>query len=121
MGTTTESTPAFRGGASKDASLGGIRIERLYTKHVMGATYATNGDTITLPAAPPGGTLWCVHILAYTRVAGMSLHWNESTTTPKIVAFDEDNTSGIEAELANANAALAAVNVFLELIYTVGR
>lgn len=121
MGTTVETTPPFKAGANKDNSQGGIRMERRYAIHTMGATYATGGDTVTLPAAPPGGTLWCVHILSYTRVAGMSIHWNKDTSTPKLIAYDEDNTSGIEAELANASAALAAVVVHLEFIYTIGR
>ncbi len=121
MGTvTTTVTPVSSGSPKTIQSKGGLRIERVLGKHLMGATYATGGDTITMPGTPPGGTLFCVHILAYDRVAGLSLHWDGSVSTPKIKAFDEDNTSGIEAELANANAALAAVVVYLEFIYKIG-
>lgn len=121
MGTVTETVPPIAGGTKKSVSDGGgVRFERLLGKHLMGATYATGGDTITMPAAPAGGTLFCVSILAYTRVAGMHIDWNLDTTTPKLIAYDEDNTSGIEAELSNGNAALAAVVVFLEFIYKIG-
>lgn len=102
------------------ASRGGVRKRELYGEALMGATYATGGDTLPTPPTISGFTLWAVSILAYERVAGMSLHWNFDTATPKIVAFDEDNASGIEAELANASAALAAVNVKYALIYLSG-
>lgn len=122
MGTVTTTAGPYANGSPKTVtSRGGMRIERKITKNLMGATYATGGDTVTKPDAPPGGTLIAVQILAdENRPAGISMTWNGSASTPKILAYDEDNTSGIEAELTNANAALAAVVVWLEWIYTVG-
>lgn len=119
MGTMVTVVPPTAGGTKKTVSTGGIRYEKLIGEFTMGATYATGGDTLPLPVVP-GGTLRCVSILYYERVAGMSLHWDGSTSTPKIKAFDEDNASGIEAELANASSALAAVEVIVEYVFRIG-
>ncbi len=119
MGTLVTVVPPASGGTLKTVSKGGMRYERLIGEFTMGATYATGGDTLPLPTVP-GGTLRCVSILHYERVAGMSVHWDGSVSAPKIIAFDEDNASGIEAELANASSALAAVEVIVEYIFRVG-
>lgn len=120
MGTLVTLVAPASAGAKKDYSEGGIVYDVKYGEFTMGATYATGGDTVPLPDAPPGGVLRAVEIVHYDRLAGMSIHWDGSTVTPKLVAFDEDNVSGIEAELANASAALAAVDVILRFIYRIG-
>lgn len=122
MGTVTTTAGPYASGSPKTVySTGGRRLVRKVTKNLMGATYATSGDTVTKPDAPPGGTLLCINILADpNRPAGISFTWDGSTSTPKIIAYDEDNTSGIEAELANGSAALVAQVLYIEWIYTVG-
>lgn len=120
MGTTAETVPAFTGGSPKNFSLGGTKVARVLAKHTMGATYATGGDTITLPPAPAGGTLFCVSVLGYTQTAAaVDILWDGSVVTPKLKVYVE--TTGTSAELANGNAGQAATVVFLEFIYTIGR
>lgn len=118
MGTTVEVEVPVEGGTRKAVSEAGVRFIHLYGKHTMGATYATGGDTVALPSAPPGYTLWCVNILSAPGLpAGHTLQWDGTEATPKILAYDEDNTTGIQAELAADSAALAAVELYLDFIY----
>lgn len=119
MGTTVEVEVPLEGGTRKTVSEAGIKFIHKYGKHTMGATYANpGGDTVSMPDVPPGYTLWCVNILAAPGLpAGYSLVWDGSETTPKIIAYDEDGTSGIQAELTNSSAALAAVELYLDFIY----
>ena len=119
MGTVTDVASPIEGGTRTPISRGAARYISLIGKHLMGATYATNGDTITMPGTPPGGTLFCVEVIAVdTLLAGREILWNGSLVTPKLQAFVE--TAGASAELANASATLAAVNVYLRFIYKVG-
>lgn len=119
MGTVTQTVAPMKLGSPKTvASRGGRRIERLLGKHLMGATYATGGDTITMPTAPPGGTLFAINVVSYTPQAGVLIQWDQSTSTPKLKVFVE--SAGTSAELANGNAGQAATVVFLEFLYTVG-
>ncbi len=123
MGTVTTTAGPYQGGSPKTvASRGGVQFVRKITKNLMGATYATGGDTVTKPDAPPGGTLFCVHVLAAPNLpVGIDLVWDGAVgATVKILAYDEDNTSGVAAELANASAALVAQVLYIEWIYTVG-
>lgn len=121
MGTVTHTVAPVQGGDLPVASRGGIRFKTVRSKSLMGATYATGGDTVTLPTAPDGYSLYEVRITSSPSLpVGISLHWDGSTSTPKILAYDEDNTSGVQAELANASAALVAAVVFLEFVYKSG-
>lgn len=122
MGTTVEQLgPLVRASRKAVDSTGGVGAESILMKHTMGATYATGGDTIALPAAPPGCTLFAVHVISHNAGPGMTIVWDHSTSTPKLLWYDEDNTSGVAAEGGNGVNTLAAVVVFLELIYTRGR
>lgn len=121
MGTVVHTRGAFEAGSPPSVSRGSIREKRLRLKSTMGATYATGGDTVPLPTAPSGYDLDEVRITSSPALpAGITLHWDGSVATPKIVATDEDNTTGISAELASASAALAAAVLYLELVYVSG-
>ena len=121
MGSFTPTQAAFRASRTPAVSVGGgLRVEEMATVGTMGATYATGGDSVAIPTPPPNYDLWAVEIISYTRIAGYSIHWNQSVSTPKLIAYDEDGTSGIEAELANASNALAAVVVYLRFIFVAG-
>lgn len=121
MGTVTYTIPPIDPGAGKPESHGGVKIVRRLAKCLMGATYATGGDELAVPSAPPGGTLASIAIhSAPSLPAGISLRVVFSTSAPKIMAMDEDNTSGIEAELSNGNAALVAQVVWVEFVWTIG-
>lgn len=121
MGAFTATQGAFRVSVPPAVSRGGgVQAIEILTKGTMGATYATGGDTVAIPSAPTNFDLFAVEIVSYTRVPGISIHWDQSTSAPKLIAYDEDNTSGIEAELANANAALAACVVTLRFIFVAG-
>lgn len=118
MGSMVEVETPLEGGTRKPVSEAGIKFIHLYGKQTMGATYATGGDTVAVPDAPPGYTLWCLDILSAVGLpAGFTLAWDGDSDEPKILAYDEDDTSGVQAELANGNAALAAVEVYLDFIY----
>lgn len=109
--------------ASKEPAVsvgGGIRAHEVYATATFGATYATGGQTFTQPTVPTNYDLWAVEVLAHDAGAGIDIRWDLSTATPKLLAYDEDDTSGIAAQLANSSAALAAVVVKLRLVYVAG-
>jgi len=121
MGAFTVTQGAFTASKTPAVSVGGgLRVYEVLTRGTMGATYATGGDTVAIPTAPTNYDLWAVEIVSYTRVAGISIHWDQSTSAPKLIAYDEDDTSGIEAQLANASTALAAAVVTLRFIFVAG-
>lgn len=120
MGTAAEVITPTEGGTRKAESQGGVRIVRKFGTYTFPATYATGGDTVPQPDAPAGGTLISVHIVHADAPAGMTPKWTGNTTTVKILVTDEDNTSGISAELANANAAMSGLALHLEWIYRIG-
>lgn len=119
MGTVTHSRAPFESGELPVVSRAGIRTKRLRSTSLMGATYATSGDTVTLPTAPAGYTLDEVKITSAIGLpAGFILTWDGNKTTPKIIAYDP--ATGTHAQLANASAALAAVVLYLEFVYVSG-
>jgi hypothetical protein len=121
MGTVTHTIAPRRAGEPPVVSQGGYREIRLRSKSLMGATYATGGDTVTEPDVPSGYDLQEVRITsAPALLATYTLHWDGSVSTPKIEAYVENATTGISAELGSGSAALAAQVVFLEFIYTSG-
>lgn len=119
MGTLT-ATATHRRGGYKEESRGGVRLESIYVVTAGAATYATSGDTLPTPTVPTGWTLLSIELVWWDKAAGITIKWNGNTSTPKLIAFDEDNTSGIEAELANGNAQLNGLAMHFRYNYRIG-
>lgn len=112
MGAT--GTPSISGGHGSVApvrQMGSIHNLRVIASFTMSASYATGGDTLTLPTNDVRGhELLGVNVL--TRQDGTRFYdWNGSTTAPKIKAYTAGN-----AEVSNATD-LSAVTLKVELIY----
>jgi|GEM_PF-6339491 len=99
---------------------GGVRVKNFLATMTMGATYATGGDTVTAAATITGYDLFAVEVISHNAGAGIDIVWDHSTSTPKLIAYDEDGTSGIAAQLGNGSSALAAVVVYLRYVYVAG-
>lgn len=120
MGTLAEVIAPSAGGTRKTVSEGGIRYEMWYGEFTFPATYATNGDTVPKPQGPAGGTLKAVQVVHAALPAGIDVQWDGGTSTIKLKAFDEDNTSGVAAELANGNGQLDGITAILGFLYRIG-
>lgn len=120
MGTLATVVEPTEGGAAPMDARGGVRWVRKIGEYTFPATYASGGDTVPLPDAPPGGTLRCVSIVHAATPAGIDVRWDGDTAEPELLAYDEDNTSGVAAELANGNGQLDGLVVILEFLYRVG-
>lgn len=99
---------------------GSMRFQRAYAVATLGTQYDTGGNEVALPDAPDGYDLWCVVVLNHNLGPGLDVWWNQSPSAPKLLVYDEDNTSGIAAELADNDTNHAAKILFLELIYKSG-
>jgi hypothetical protein len=120
MGTLTVVTPPTAGSTRKTVSEGGVRFEMEIAELTGAATYATNGDVLPIPTRPTGWVLKAIEVVHAATPAGITVRWNGNTTTPKLLAYDEDNTSGVQAELANADTQLASIVVVLRYVWRVG-
>lgn len=90
---------------------GGSRELRLRGKVTGSASYATGGDTLTVPA-PSGYTLAEVIITSQPATFVREWRWNQDTSTPKLLAFDAVNTQ--EGSTTDVSADV----LFVELRYT---
>lgn len=90
---------------------GGSRELRLRGKVTGSSSYATGGDTLSVPA-PSGYTLAEVRITSQPSTFVREWRWDQSTSTPKLLAYDAVNT-----QEANATDVSADV-LFVELLYT---
>jgi hypothetical protein len=120
MGTIVLTQSPLRASTDPAVSRGGLRTAEYLAKCTMGATYATGGDTVTTPSAPTNYDLFAVEVISHNAGAGIDIEWNQSTSAPKLIAYDEDNTSGVAAQVSDGSSALAAVVVFLRFIYVSG-
>lgn len=69
------------------------------------SSYPTGGEAVT--AADFGMSAIHTMIISSTDEAGISARWDHANL--KIKLFDEDNTSGVEAEFANTGDASGVV------------
>lgn len=112
MGATGTPTILGGGGAVAPVSqMGSTNNLRVLTSFTMSNSYATNGDTLTLPTVDVRGReLVAVHVL--TPQDGTRFYaWNGSVSAPKIVAYTAASTQ------ANSTTDLSAVTLKVELIY----
>lgn len=112
MGAT--GTPSILGGGASVApvsQVGSPHNLRVLTSFTMSASYATGGDTLTLPTADVRGhELVAVNVL--TRQDGTRFYdWNGSVSAPKIKAYTAGNAE------ASSAADLSAITLKVELIY----
>lgn len=112
MGAT--GSPSILGGGASVApvsQVGSPHNLRVLVSFTMSASYATGGDTLTLPTSDVRGhDLVGVNVL--TRQDGTRFYdWNGSTSAPKIKAY----TDGATEETSTTD--LSAVTLKVELIY----
>lgn len=112
MGAT--STPSILGGGGSVApvsQVGSAHNLRVLTSFTMSASYATGGDTLTLPTADVRGKdLVGVNVL--TRQDGTRFYdWDGSVSAPKIKAYTAGNAQ------VSSTTDLSAVTLKVELIY----
>ena len=66
---------------------GGPSVDIVMVTITMSSSYATGGETLTLPASIKGKQLRAVHLI--NRHDGTRVwEWDGSTTTPKLKAYD---------------------------------
>ena len=112
MGTFTNTTQFSPVSNEPAVSRGGGKRELCLRGKVTGsASYATGGDTLSVPA-PSGYTLAEVRITSQPATFVREWRWDQSTSTPKLLAFDAVNT-----QEGNATDVSADV-LFVELLYT---
>lgn len=99
---------------------GGKRSISFLSKATFGTQYDTGGQTFTQPTVPTNFVLFLVEVIDHNLGAGIDVRWNLDATTPKLLAYDEDNTSGVAAEVADDATTYAANIVFLRLTYVAG-
>lgn len=86
---------------------------RVYATVTMSSSYATGGDTLTLPDDAKGLQLVGVNVLnPVPTVADRVISWNGDKTTPKLIAM----VMSTGVEVANATN-LSAVTVAVEFIF----
>lgn len=112
MGAT--GTPSILGGGASVApvsQVGSPHNLRVLVSFTMSASYATGGDTLTLPTADVRGhDLVGVNVL--TRQDGTRFYdWDGSVSAPKIKAYTAGNTQ------VSSTTDLSAVTLKVELIY----
>jgi hypothetical protein len=91
---------------------GGRNALLVYVTFVMSASYATGGDTLTLPSDVTGRELKAVIIL--NPLDGTRMYqWNGDTAAPKIMAF-----TGLGTEVANTTDLDAVAAREALLLYT---
>jgi hypothetical protein len=117
MGTVAYTETPQRGGSPAPVARGAVTYNLYYAKVTMSASYASGGDTVTKPTVPDNQALWALEVIEHTAGAGIDIRWNGNTTTPKLLMYDEDNTSGVAAEITGDQS---AVSVFLRFIYKTG-
>ena len=111
MGTFTNTTEFKQVSEVPAVSRGGAREIKLRGKITGSSSYATSGDTLTVPTVP-GGTLAEVRVTSGPSTAARRWEWNQNTSTPKLLAYDAWAT-----QEANATDVSADV-LFVELVYT---
>lgn len=112
MGAT--GSPSILGGGASVApvsQVGSPHNLRVLVSFTMSASYATGGDTLTLPTADVRGhDLVGVNVL--TRQDGTRFYdWDGSTSAPKIKAYTAGNAQ------VSSTTDLSAVTLKVELIY----
>jgi hypothetical protein len=112
MGAT--GTPALIGGGGSKSSpqfLGGIHALIVPVSFTMSNSYATGGDTLTLPTSDVRGKE-LKGVLLMTRQDGTRFYdWDGSATAPKIKAYTAGNTE------VGATTNLSAVTLRALLVY----
>ena len=111
MGTFTNTTQFKQVSEEPAVSRGGAREIKLRGKITGSSSYATGGDTVTVPTIT-GATLAEVRITAQPPSGTRVWAWDQGTSTPKILAFDAFATQ--EANATNVSADV----LFVELVYT---
>lgn len=111
MGTLANTTEFAQAGEPVAVSKGGRREIRLRGKVTGSASYATGGDTLTVPTIT-GASLAEVRITAQPPAMTRIWAWDGSTSTPKLIAYDAFATQ--EANATNVSADVLHV----ELVYT---
>lgn len=109
MGTFTNTTEFTRAGEAPALSVGGKRRITFYGKVTGSTSYATGGDTLTVPTVT-GGTLESVFVSAVGTTRFWS--WDGSTSTPKLKAVTATAT-----EVTNTTNVSADV-LYVQLVYT---
>lgn len=92
-------------------SRAGVRELRLRGKVTGSSSYATGGETLTVPTLT-GYTLYEVRITSQPPAGTRLWAWDGSTSTPKLKAYDafatqEGNATDVSADV-----------LFIELVYT---
>ena len=98
MGTIANTDDFREGGSPAPVSRGGKRLRFFYGKITMSASYATNGDTLQLPTAPPGTALKAIDVFPSYNGTRF-VFWDGSVSAPKLKAFVEG--AAVFAEVAN--------------------
>ena len=106
----------FRVGSPAPVSRGAKTVEYYHAKVTMPDAYSSGG-TVAKPTVPDNLSLWALEVIEHTAGAGFDIRWNGSTSAPKLLMYDEDNTSGIAAEVSGDVSTIA---VWLRFIYTTG-
>jgi hypothetical protein len=110
MGTFTNTSQFTPVSEPPAVSRGGGKRELVLRAKLTGsASYATGGDTVTLPA-PDGYTLYELRVTSQPP-ATRTYVWDQSTSAPKLIAFDAFATQ--EANATNVSADV----IFVEAIY----
>ena len=112
MGTFTNTTQFAPVSNEPAVSRGGGKRELHLRGKVTGsASYATGGDTLSVPA-PSGYTLAEVIITSQPSTFVREWRWNQDTASPKLLAYDAVNTQ--EGSTTDVSADV----LFVELRYT---
>lgn len=99
---------------------GGVRSLQFLFKATMGTQYDTGGQTFTQPTVPSNYDLFLVEVIDHDLGAGYDVRWNLDAATPKLLVYDEDNTSGVAAENADDATIHAVKVVWVRLTYVAG-
>lgn len=114
MGTVANTTDFREGGSPKAVSRGGKTLRYFLGKVTLSSSYATGGDTLTVPTLPTGFSLVAVFIAENPDATPRFVSWDGSTGTPKLKAFVE--STGTLGEVANTTN-LSAVTRNVLLVY----
>ena len=108
MGTVSNTTEFRELGVPSPVSRGGKTLRCAWGKVAMSASYATNGDTLALPAHL--GTLVAV-VVTPTHDGTRLVTWDGGTSTPKLKAYSDLDAT--PAEVANATDLSAVTRTVL--------
>jgi hypothetical protein len=111
MGTFTNTSQFTPVSTPPAISRGGGKRELVLKAKVTGsASYATGGDTLSVPA-PSGYTLYEVRVTSQPSTFIREWRWDQNVSTPKLIAYDAVNT-----QEGNATDVSADV-LFIEAVF----